>query len=300
MEELKEIEIQKIETGEIIWNYDQMKSVLTDYAERYRGIVVTEESLKGCQLVQRELAGMRRALDEKRKEVKRELQKPVAEFDQKAQDLIGIITEVENPIKEGIGVFEEARRQAREDFINETFENTFPEKMPEKFKKIEVLPSWLNKTTSDNELVGIIVGIVQTKTKEWEREESDLSLITTLCSTASEGLKNKIDPKPFVDRYFFGVLPSALAGEITAEAGKRKSAEAELIKETVISTLEKAEERKAEPELFTEEPKEKKIVIGIPPTVGFRIIGKAQLSVIEKVCQEIISSGGVIHKEIDG
>jgi len=104
MEELKEIEIQKIETGEIIWNYDQIKAVLTDYAERYRGIVVTEESLKGCQLVQRELAGMRRALYEKRKEVKKELQKPVAEFDQRAQDLIGIITEVENPIKEGIRI----------------------------------------------------------------------------------------------------------------------------------------------------------------------------------------------------
>ena len=73
-----------------------------------------------------------------------------------------------------------------------------------------------------------------------------------------------------------------------------------MIKETVISTLEKAEERKAEPELFHEEPKEKKIVIGIPPTVGFIITGKAQLSVIEKVCQEIISSGGMIHKEIDG
>lgn len=231
--ELQEIEIEKIEKGLIVWNYDRMKAVLGEYASRYENIVVTEESLKGCQLIQKELAGMRRALDEKRKEVKRELEKPVSDFNQKANDLIAIIATVEDPIKAGIAVFEDRRKEERTKFILETFDNNLPSSMPEKFRSIDIVPAWLNKTTSDNELVGIIVGIIQGKTKEWEREASDIALIASFCETASEGLKNKLDPKVYLDRYGFGILPATLVTEISTEAAKRKFAENEIRTETV-------------------------------------------------------------------
>ena len=91
-------------------NFEEVKESLKRNLEKYENTIVTEDNLKDCKAMQKELAGLRNQVDSKRKEVKRVLEAPIKEHDKETKELIAIIEEVEKPIKEGIKVFDNKRR----------------------------------------------------------------------------------------------------------------------------------------------------------------------------------------------
>ena len=62
-------------------NYDEMKRQIEDYVETYRGSVVTAQTVAGDKLVRQQMNKLSKALNDRRKEIKREYNKPLAAFE---------------------------------------------------------------------------------------------------------------------------------------------------------------------------------------------------------------------------
>lgn len=108
-----ELKTEEIQTAVISFNYDDIKKELQSAMAKYQGIIVTEDTLQGCKATQKDLAGLRRKIDTYRKEKKQEAEKPIKAFEAKCKDLIAEIDKVESPIKEGIAVFDERKKDEK-------------------------------------------------------------------------------------------------------------------------------------------------------------------------------------------
>ena len=109
---MKELEVIK-QLPVLNANFEDVKASLTDTLNKYKGIIVTEEGLKDCKATQKELSSLRTKIDTYRKTIKKEVLVPVTEFESKCKELEALIVEVENPIKEGINVFDNQRREEK-------------------------------------------------------------------------------------------------------------------------------------------------------------------------------------------
>jgi len=119
---MKEIVLNK-QLPIINMNFEEVKASLIETTEKYKGIVVTEEGLKDCKATQKELAGVRNKIDDYRKAIKREMEKPIKSFEGQCKELIGLVEDAEKPIKDGILIFDNKRRDEKKlkalELINE-------------------------------------------------------------------------------------------------------------------------------------------------------------------------------------
>lgn len=110
----------------IAFNFDEIKSNLQQSMEHYKNLIVTEDSLSICKSQQKELAGIRVKIDGYRKDVKKEMLKPIDEFEDKCKQLVKLVEDVEQPLKEAIQVFDDKKRaekrQIAEEVIKEMIE----------------------------------------------------------------------------------------------------------------------------------------------------------------------------------
>lgn len=109
---MKDIVLNK-ELPVINMNFEEVKASLMDTMERYKGIIVTEEGLKDCKATQKELAGLRNNIDTYRKTIKKEMEKPIKDFETQCKELINLVEAAEQPIKSGILVFDNKRREEK-------------------------------------------------------------------------------------------------------------------------------------------------------------------------------------------
>ena len=114
-----DIELEK-QLPVVKMNFAEVKSSIEQAMEKYKGLVVTEEELPGCKATQKQLAGYRNKLDTYRKEVKKEMSKPIADFENDCNVLIKLIEDTEKPIKEGIAVFDQKKRDEKRCLAEET------------------------------------------------------------------------------------------------------------------------------------------------------------------------------------
>lgn len=108
-----ELRIEKETMPQVAFNYENIKAHLTVYTTKYRNLIVTEESLKGCKATQKEMAGLRAKLNRFRIDTKKKMSQPMEAFERQCKELIDLIADVENPIKEGIAVYDDKRREQK-------------------------------------------------------------------------------------------------------------------------------------------------------------------------------------------
>ncbi|MDP4147040.1 MAG: DUF1351 domain-containing protein [Bacillota bacterium] len=190
---MREIEVIK-ELPVISMNYDEVKASLIDTMKKYEGLVVTEESLKDCKATQKELAGLRNKIDSYRKDVKRVMEKPIKDFEAKCKDLISLVEEAENPIKQGIGVFDDKRRnnnrfiaeKLREAVINDyELSNEYAKELTilDEYTKLTAKPSEVKKDLEQRALL--------LKQKEFEMEEKTKAIYSVL-ESANKTIKRQL------------------------------------------------------------------------------------------------------------
>lgn len=109
---MKDIVLNK-ELPVIHMNFEEVRTSLMETMERYKGIVVTEEGLKDCKATQKELVGLRNNIDTYRKTIKKEMEKPIRDFELQCKELINLVEEAEKPIKNGIVLFDNKRREEK-------------------------------------------------------------------------------------------------------------------------------------------------------------------------------------------
>ncbi len=94
-------------------NFEEVKRGLTETLQEYKGYVVTDENLSLCKATQKKLAGLRTDIDTYRKDKKKILSAPIVDFENQCKELISLVEQAEQPIKDGIKVFDDVKREEK-------------------------------------------------------------------------------------------------------------------------------------------------------------------------------------------
>ena len=250
MDELR-IEV-KPKAGEITCNFDDVKAALENQMQAYEELEVTEENTKERKADVATLRKIKKYVDERRKEVEAEYDRPLVAFKARVKELTSVIDVQIDRINDGLNAFEEARKAEKREHIKELYTVTvgkYAEYLP-----LDVIKSdrWENKTYSDNDIISEIQERIL-------RVQGDLAAIRGLNSPIEDELIRVYkargnDLTSAVEKHTAFVEAKAMA-----EAQVRKEA-AEVEKPAPI----------VEPEPLTE------------PVVMFRIKGEIHISEVRE------------------
>lgn len=131
-----------------IKNEDVLKSLIGEIVKKYTPLVFNETNIPEAKKTRVELNKYKGMLDDQRKNVKREYNKPLKEFEDKIKGYINQINEISDGIKIGLDEHESKQIAIREskifDLIGEMLESHGLENSD--LKKLEMDKSWLTQT----------------------------------------------------------------------------------------------------------------------------------------------------------
>ena len=232
----------------ITTNFSEVKENLIVNLEKYKGIVVTDETLKDCKATQKDLAGLRTKIDKYRKETKSTLQDPIKMFEGECKELIALIEEVEKPIKEGISLFDEKRRQEKVlsalDYLNSKIaENELNEKYKSKISIHDIKINLTNSMKSIKEEIDVKVSNLKALQESELREKAlTKNTITQYIEAVNEDINTKLTCSEFVNFIEEGWTVDKIMALINGQVKKIK--EAEKVKE--VAPVEAIEQEPVE------------------------------------------------------
>lgn len=223
---MKKIELNK-QLPVITMNFEEVKSSLTDTVEKYKGIVVTEEGLQDCKATQKELAGLRIKIDNYRKEIKKEMSKPINTFENQCKELIKLIADAEEPIKKGILVFDNAKKEEkRKVALNIISEVAKEHQLSEKYaNKLNVLDKYMNLTAKPSEVKKDVEQRVLILLQEQKKELEMLEIIKDTIENANKSIKTHLKLEDFQNLINMNIPTNRILQEINKRAEIIREAE---------------------------------------------------------------------------
>ena len=212
-------------------NFEEVKESLKRNLEKYENTIVTENNLKDCKAMQKELAGLRNQVDSKRKEVKRVLEAPIKEHDKETKELIAIIEEVEKPIKAGIAVFDSKRKEEKRKFADiKIFETCQALGLEKKYAdQLTVQDKYLNLSASAKSVVEDIEqraeALKQQQNMDKVKAEMIKANIESALETVNLTLKTPLEYKDFEKYLALGWDGPRIVREINERATQIRQAE---------------------------------------------------------------------------
>lgn len=167
-----EIKINEIIPPEqISFNYEELKTELTAAVQKYETLVYTEEQLKEAKADRAKLNKLKTALNDERIRRKKEYLKPFEDFENKINEIIGIIDKPVGLIDKQVKDFEEKRKADKRIEIGvlwDKFERPDWLTLPKIFEE-----SWLNVSCS-------MKAIEQDISEKLERIQKDLQTLESM------------------------------------------------------------------------------------------------------------------------
>lgn len=146
MELIMTTDLEKSLPQKIDFNYEAIKAELSEKLERYNSLVVTEDSVSAAKKDKAALNKLKTALEDRRKEVKRDCLRPYEDFEQKIKELVGMIDAPVLAIDGQIKAFDEIKREEKRASIEAFFAENIGDLAPLlPFDKVFDL-RWLNAT----------------------------------------------------------------------------------------------------------------------------------------------------------
>lgn len=180
-------------------NYDEMKSLVEDYSNRYKGLVFTKDEKSGAIKARSELLALRNAIDDERKNVKRVYNEPLEEFEEKVKILTSMIDEPLENVRSGLKEIDEAEREERQ----EALKAYLSEKLAGEYVSIDDLERddrwlnkgmWTDKLKPRKELVQEVNKAIQEAEKEKKHYDMQVKVLTEFCKSQD------IDPAGWVSQ----------------------------------------------------------------------------------------------------
>lgn len=212
-------------------NFEEVKESLIVNLEKYKGIIVTEENQKDCKAMQKELAGLRNQIDTERKAIKKQVEAPIKKFDTDVKELVGIITEIEKPIKEGIKVFDDRRKEEKRKFADvKIFEICQKLNLEKKYAdQLTVLDKYLNLSASAKSVVEDIEQRAEALKQQQNMDKCKLELlkgsIETTLEAVNETIKTPLKFETFEKFIDMGWDAARIIREINERAAQIRQAE---------------------------------------------------------------------------
>ena len=139
----------------INFNFDDVKRALQEYSEKYKDLVVTEENEKEMVNVKNELGRLEKEIDKYRLDNKKVMEKPIKEFETKCKNLIEILKNVSDPIREQLNLFEENRKKQKEEEVKTLIGNVISKYgLEDKYAaQLTINSKYLNKGQKENDTI---------------------------------------------------------------------------------------------------------------------------------------------------
>lgn len=244
-------------------NFEEVKKALAETLTKYENIVVTEETLSGCKATQKELAGVRTKIDTYRKDKKKALSEPIIAFENQCKELIALIEKAEQPIKNGIKVFDDKKRAAKKAEAEEIIKAVIQEQeLNEKYAaRLDVLEKYCNLTAKKSDIKEDVEHRAFALKVEQEREQELLDIIKGAIDTENERINKKLSLLEFDRLIKAGAPTKDILAEIKARANniyeaehpQPKEAPKEVIQEPAIEPqIEVKTEETEEPQCYAE------------------------------------------------
>lgn len=276
-----DFEIKKEVLPVIAINFDEMKAALSEKMEQYKGIIVTEEGLSTCKTDQKQLAGLRNKIDTFRKDKKKEMSEPIAQFESQCKELISLVEKSEKPIKEGIKVFDDKKREEKRQKALELIqESVQAHELNEKYaSKLTVLDKYTNLSASVKSIKEDIEQRVYALVQEKAKEEETIQVIKTTIENVNKEINTPIKYEDFKNLVERGYSVPEIINRINQMAEKIKLAEnppkePEVITPQPTAVSEPVEVPQAPPAQHYTEPVQNSVRIDEPLYfVSFKITG---------------------------
>lgn len=254
------IEPQVIDSNlTMTWNNAELAKYLEEKLEKYNGLVVTEDNLKEMKSVLKEIVSIRTKLTRFGTDKKRELKIPYNTFTAELEQVLAVVSRVENPIANQINEFEQQEMLKRKETVLNMVEDKAQSLGVREEYKNRVIPNpkwWENKTAKMSDVALAIDEMVK-NVLEQQQNDDDLKRMQ---AEKVEMIKMKIDLfnqnyaldtpiqyeeiKHRVDNIPFGELDNVLSNEF------EKRLEIEM----------KAKEPQQTETIFTEQPQVTEVI----------------------------------------
>jgi hypothetical protein len=253
-----DLRIIKQEQPIIEINFEEIKTNLTESVKEYGSLIVTDDTLPICKTKQKELAGIRIKIDNYRKEVKKAMSKPIDEFEIKCKQLIGLVEEAEKPLKEGIQVFDDKKREEKRQ-IALTIMNAAIEQhglKPKYAEQLTISDKYTNLGAKASEVREDVEQRVFILLGEQKKEEEMLEIIQDTIDNVNKGIKAQLSMADFQRMIDRGTSPKDVIAEVNSRGEAIRKAEnppppepvVEKVVEVAVPTPEPAAEATKEPE----------------------------------------------------
>lgn len=187
------IEPQVIDSNlTMTWNNAELAKYLEEKLEKYNGLVVTEDNLKEMKSVLKEIVSIRTKLTRFGADKKRELKIPYNTFTAELEQVLAVVSRVENPIANQIGEFEQQEMLKRKESVLKMVEDKAQSLGIREEYKNRVMPNskwWENKTAKMSD-VALSIEEMLKGVLEQQQNDDDLKRMQ---AEKVEMIKMKID-----------------------------------------------------------------------------------------------------------
>lgn len=244
-------------------NFEEVKKDLQEQLEQYKSLVVTEESLSLCKTNQKALAGLKGKVDTYRKDIKKTMSEPITVFESKCKELVSLIESAERPLKEGIKVFDDKKREEKKNIaLNIISEIVIKHGISPKYaNQLTVLDKYTNLTAKESEVMEDVEQRAFILLCEQKKELELLELIQDAIDTANKRIKRQLTLSEFQGYIDNGMSTKDVIQAINANADRIYEAENP---PPVIDTPEPEQSKPIEQFVLKSEPIERQNVQPAP------------------------------------
>lgn len=140
-----ELKIRTFSPVPVDFNYDELKKEIAEKTLPYKGLIVTEDAIPVAKTDLANLRKLEKAIDDRRKTVKKEYNAPYMEFEAKIKDILSEIQAAEANIDSQVKAFEKRADDEKYAKIRKFFDLAFAEYIKDVPFESVYNPKWLNK-----------------------------------------------------------------------------------------------------------------------------------------------------------
>jgi hypothetical protein len=179
--------------------------------------------------MQKELAGVRIKIDTYMKDKKKELSKPIDVFESQCKELIKLIEDAEKPIKEGVSIFDNQKREEkRQEALKVITEVAQAHQLNEKYaSQLTVLDKYMNLTASKREVLADVEQRAFFLKEQQTAEEERLEIIKDAIENVNKNISIKLSLIDFQRLIDSGVSTKEIIQDINSRAERIKTKEVE-------------------------------------------------------------------------
>lgn len=201
-----------------IHNYEGLQAAVAQYVNRYKDLIITDDNVSETKQLRAKLNSLKKALDTRRKEIKKDYNIPYNEFADQVKVLKDSIDNVIFPIDHGLSELEVQRKQQKENEVRGLITEMAPAYGVE-VDEIELDPKWLNKTLKGHSLTNEIASVM----KAVKDAKDKLVTATTMITKYAQA--DDVDPMPWIDQLKQGQDVQYLLAGIDNQVAQAKKRE---------------------------------------------------------------------------